>query len=170
GGDGVRASSLSIGGKFTTLETTETPGMVGGLRDGVFARRFEVAGVIPEDGLFTGSQTFTFTTRTIAQSITLDGGEEGITAAQIETQLNEKLRQKGIAAAAYLVDTGGGSYTLRIDALHDMVDVSAVLNSEVYDTDLVAPGAWANGGLPTAMRSEEHTSELQSRENLVCRL
>ncbi len=150
GGDGVRASSLSIGGKFTTLETTETPGMVGGLRDGVFARRFEVAGVIPEDGLFTGSQTFTFTTRTIAQSITLDGGEEGATAAQIETQLNEKLRQKGIAAAAYLVDTGGGSYTLRIDALHDMVDVSAVLNTEVYDTDLVAPGAWANGGLPTA--------------------
>lgn len=150
GGDGVRASSLSIGGKFTTLETTPTPGMVGGLRDGVFARRFEVAGVIPEDGVFTKSQTFTFTVGTSAQSITIDGGTNGITAAQMETQLNEKLRQKGIAAAAYMVDTGGGSYTLRIDALHDMIDVSAVLNTEVYDTDLVAPGAWANGGLPAA--------------------
>src|SRR5436309_12523667 len=26
------------------------------------------------------------------------------------------------------------------------------------------------GGLPAARRSEEHTSELQSRENLVCRI
>src|SRR5690606_31602525 len=103
GGDGVRASSLSIGGKFTALETTETPGMVGGLRDGVFARRFEVAGIIPEDGLFTESQTFTFTSGTLAQTITIDGGEDGVSAAEIETQLNEKLRQKGIAAAAYMV-------------------------------------------------------------------
>jgi len=149
-GDGVRASTLSIGGKFTTLETAETPGMVGGLRDGVFARRFEVAGVIPEDGVFTGTQTFTFTSGTTAQSITIDGGENGITAVQVQDQLNTKLRQKGLSAAAYLVDTGGGSYTLRIDALHDMVDVSAVLNTEVFDTDLVAPGAWASGGLPTA--------------------
>lgn len=150
GGDGVRASSLSIGGKFTSLEMAAAPGMVGGLRDGVFARRFEVAGVIPEDGLFKKSQTFTFTNGTMAQSIVIDGGENGITAAQMQTQLNEKLRQKGIAAAATMVDTGGGSYTLRIDALHDMVDVSAVLNTEVFDTDLVAPGAWASGGLPAA--------------------
>lgn len=150
GGDGVRASSLSIGGKFTTLEMAATPGMVGGLRDGIFARRFEVANIVPEDGVFKKSQTFTFTTGTTAQSIVIDGGENGVTAAQVETQLNEKLRQKGIAAAAYMVDAGGGSYTLRIDALHDMVDVSAVLNTEVYDADLVAPGAWASGGLPSA--------------------
>jgi hypothetical protein len=150
GGDGVRASSLTIGGKFTTLDTVETPGMVGGLRDGVFARRFEVAGVIPEDGVFTEDQTFTFTMGASAQSITVDGGEDGITASDLATQLNTKLRQKGLAAAAYLVDTGGGSYTLRIDALHDMVDVSAVLNSDVFDADIVAPGAWASGGLPNA--------------------
>ncbi|MEZ5961365.1 MAG: hypothetical protein R3C30_13215 [Hyphomonadaceae bacterium] len=149
-GDGVRASSLSIGGKFTTLETVEAPGMVGGLRDGVFARRFEVAGIMPEDDLFTGKQTFTFTTGTAAQSITIDGGADGITAAELQDQLNTKLRQKGLSAAAYLIDAGGGSYTLRIDALHDTVDVSAVLNGEVFDPDLVAPGAWASGGLPTA--------------------
>src|SRR5690606_40197179 len=39
-----------------------------------------------------------------------------------------------------------------------------------------APGAMhlplpsAAGGVPARVRSEEHTSELQSRENLVCRL
>ena len=150
GGDGVRATSLSIGGKFTTLEMEETPGMVGGLRDGVFARRFEVGGIVPEDGVFTGSQTFTFTGATSAQSIVIDGGDDGISATQLADQLNTKLRQKGIAAAAYLVDTGAGSYTLRVDALHDMVDVGATLNTETYDADLVAPGAWASGGLPVA--------------------
>src|SRR5690242_21602302 len=30
--------------------------------------------------------------------------------------------------------------------------------------------AWLNEGLATALRSEEHTSELQSHVNLVCRL
>lgn len=149
GGDGVRASSLSIGGKFASLDTVETPGMVGGLQDGVFARRFEVAGIVPEDGVFTGTQTFTFTTGTTAQAITIDGGDDGITATQLQDQLNTKLRQKGFAAAGYLIDNGG-SYTLRIDALHDMVDVSAVLNTEVVDADIVAPGAWASGGLPNA--------------------
>jgi len=149
-GDGASASSLSIGAKFTSLETVETPGMVGGLRDGVFARRFEVGGIVPEDGVFTEDQTFTFTMGGTAQSIVIDGGEDGITATQLAEQLNTKLRQKGISAAAYLVDTGGGAYTLRIDALHDMVDVSAVLNTDVYESDIVAPGAWASGGLPTA--------------------
>src|SRR3712207_8645363 len=33
-----------------------------------------------------------------------------------------------------------------------------------YDSD------WVGGGLPHAWRSEEHTSELQSRQYLVCRL
>src|SRR5690606_41922030 len=33
----------------------------------------------------------------------------------------------------------------------------------------VAPGTWVIAAV-TAPRSEEHTSELQSRENLVCRL
>src|SRR5207302_10061583 len=33
-----------------------------------------------------------------------------------------------------------------------------------------APGRSPHRGRPTARRSEEHTSELQSRENLVCRL
>src|SRR5436309_7528111 len=34
----------------------------------------------------------------------------------------------------------------------------------------VVPGEKVPEGLPAQQRSEEHTSELQSRENLVCRL
>jgi hypothetical protein len=149
GGDGVRASSLAISGKTASLETVAAPGMVGGLRDGIFARRFEVAGVVPEDGLFKGKQSFVFTGAS-TQTITIDGGDAGIDATALVTQLNEKLRQTGIAAAGALIDTGGGGYTLRVDALHDMVDVTASLNGDAYDTALQAPGAWASGGLPNA--------------------
>lgn len=147
--DGVRAASLAISGKFTTLETIEAPGMVGGLRDGVFARRFEASGVVAENDLFIGQQTFAFTTSTSGYSVTIDGGDDGISAAELVDELNQKLREKGLAAAASLVDDGG-SYTFRLDALHDMVDVNATLNEESYDTALQSPGAWASGGLPNA--------------------
>ncbi|MGQ0533451.1 MAG: hypothetical protein ACT4OF_12280, partial [Caulobacteraceae bacterium] len=154
GGDGVRASSLTVSGKATTLETVETPGMVGGLRDGIFARRFEVGGVVPEDGLFTGKQTFVLTTAAATQAISVDGGDDGIDATALVNQLNEKLREKGIAAAGALVDEGGGSYALRIDALHDMIDVSATLNGDAYDAALQAPGGWVSGGLPNALSGQ----------------
>src|SRR3712207_6968924 len=36
--------------------------------------------------------------------------------------------------------------------------------------DLTALGKIVGGGMPLAARSEEHTSELQSRQYLVCRL
>src|SRR5690606_41839834 len=41
-----------------------------------------------------------------------------------------------------------------------------------YDNDVMdkATGGMIPGELITVIRSEEHTSELQSRENLVCRL
>lgn len=162
GGDGVRASSLSIGGKLASLEIVEAPGMTGGLLGGVHARRFEALGVIPEDGLFTGVQTFTITGRTAAQTITVDGGEDGLTAAQLQTELNAKLRQKGVSAAASLVDVGGGAYTLRFDTLHDTIDVSASLNGEVYDADLLAPGAWASGGLPSAGSGQPFADAVRS--------
>src|SRR3712207_7350107 len=41
----------------------------------------------------------------------------------------------------------------------------------IYQTDLTAPGSViVFGQLPAGKRSEEHTSELQSRQYLVCRL
>src|SRR5690606_40765500 len=40
------------------------------------------------------------------------------------------------------------------------------LQGELFELDAAA----AQAGLQDALRSEEHTSELQSRENLVCRL
>src|SRR5690606_41827189 len=40
-----------------------------------------------------------------------------------------------------------------------------------FSSTIAAPGTISAGRMPTAEpRSEEHTSELQSRENLVCRL
>lgn len=161
-GDGVRASSLTIGGKLTTLDTVATPGMVGGLKDGVFARRFEVGSITPEGGLFKGSQTFTFTTGTSVQSITVAGGTDGITAGEVQNQLNTQLRQKGLSAAASLIYDGGGAYTLRIDALHNMVDVSASLNAHTYDADLLAPGAWVSGGLPASSSGQPFGDSIRS--------
>ena len=68
--------------------------MVGGLRNGVFARRFEAANVAPTGGLFTGIQTFTVTTATTSHTITIDGGLAGIDAANLTSQLNQQLRTK----------------------------------------------------------------------------
>jgi len=146
-GDLVRASSLTIGGKAAALDAIVPPGQVGGLRDGVFARRFETGAVAAATDLFVDKQTFVITTSTQAHTITIDGGEDGIDATELAEQLNEKLADKGINAAAYLVDNGGAR-TLRVDALHDVLSVSATLNEDEFDADLQAPGAWASGGLP----------------------
>lgn len=154
-GDGVRAGGLTIGGKIASLETVEQPGMIGGLRDGVFARRFEAGAVAGSSDLFTGDQTFIFTTAAGAQSITIDGGDDGISAAALADQLNDELRHKGINAAAYLVDDGG-ALTLRADALHDVTAVSATLNEADHEALLLAPGAWANGGLPNASAGQPY--------------
>lgn len=149
GGDRVKANSLTISGKNAALTTVDQPGMVGGLRDGVFARRFEAGAVAATGALFEGDQTFTFTTATGTQNITIVGGDNGIDAATLVTQLNQQLKAKGVAAAASLVDEGG-ALTFRVDALHDLVDVKTSLNETDFDLDLQAPGAWANGGLPQA--------------------
>ncbi|MGD9981727.1 MAG: hypothetical protein AB7H66_01375 [Hyphomonadaceae bacterium] len=160
GGDGVRAAGLTISGRAASLSTVETPGMVGGLRGGVFARRFEAGAVVPEDGLFKGEQTFVLTGLS-TQTITIDGGSDGIDAAVLIERLNDKLRERGIAAAGALVDAGGGAYTLQIDALHDMVDVSATLNGDTFDASLLAPGAWASGGLPNAVAGQPFADSIR---------
>lgn len=160
-GDQIRASSLSIGGSNAALTTVEQPGMVGGLRDGVFARRFEAAAVAGAAELFTGTQSFFFTTASTTQSITIDGGEGGISAAQLVDQLNEKLRANGVSAAAALVDSGG-SLALQIDALHDVQSVSATLNGAVHDATLQTPGSWATGGLPIATPGQPFGDAIRS--------
>src|SRR5688572_32479662 len=46
-----------------------------------------------------------------------------------------------------------------------------VLNVEPYADMRVGPGSWCHQRFPgRQIRSEEHTSELQSQSNLVCRL
>lgn len=160
-GDEVRASSLSIGASNAALETVAQPGMVGGLRDGVFARRFEAGAVAAASNLYVGAQKFIFTTATTTESVTIDGGEDGISAAELMTQLNDKLREKGISAAASLVDNSG-SLTLQIDALHDVIGATAIINEAEFDAVLQAPGAWASGGLPSATAGQPYGDAIRS--------
>src|SRR5688572_33431314 len=66
-------------------------------------------------------------------------------------------------------------YTLSLhDALPIFLRCSAPLtpaSSEGFCSISLLLDAWASTNLlPGAMRSEEHTSELQSQSNLVCRL
>lgn len=145
----IKALAVTISGKATSLETVDQPGMVGGLRDGVFARRFEAAGVAAASDLFAGAQTFVITSASGAESIIIDGGDDGVDAAILAERLNDKLRERGVAAAVSLIDDGG-ALTLRLDAMHSVTAITATLNGDALDGDLQAPGVWANGGLPSA--------------------
>src|SRR5688572_32361371 len=44
------------------------------------------------------------------------------------------------------------------------------INNDVFAHEDMLPTLLAAAGVPDAKRSEEHTSELQSQSNLVCRL
>ncbi len=155
-GDHVAVSGLNISGKAVTFASIDPAGMVGGLRDGVFARRFEAGAVAAASDLFIGKQTFTITTATTAHAIIVDGGEDGIDAAALTDELNEQIRAKGISAAASFVDDGNGVLNLRFDGLHSLVDAVAALDVDeeldpvTFDLARTAPGSWASGGLPAA--------------------
>src|SRR5690606_40637039 len=81
------------------------------------------------------------------------------------------------AIATWVVDEGGevavGDVLAEIETEKAVVEMHAE-ESGVLAKRLVEPGKVVAVGTPiavlTASRSEEHTSELQSRENLVCRL
>ncbi|QGZ94812.1 hypothetical protein [Terricaulis silvestris] len=161
GAEGVRASNLSVSGRNATITTIEPPGMVGGLRDGVFARRFEAGAVAAASALFAGSQTFVITTTNGTHTITIDGGEDGVDAATLTERLNEKLIERGVSAAAYLIDNSG-ALTLRFDALHDVTAISATLNEDEFDATLQAPGAWANGGLPASSAGQPYGDAIRT--------
>lgn len=148
-GDFVKASSLAISGRSATLTPVDPPNMVGGLREGVAARRFEATAVAASGALFQGAQDFTITTAKGTESITIDGGDTGVDGATIAARLNIELRSRGIDAAASMVD-GGGFTSLRIDALHSVTGVSASINGGQQTATLLAPGSWAQGGLPVA--------------------
>lgn len=131
-GDGVAVADLSISGRAATLETISPAGMVGGLRDGIFARRFETQAVAATNDLFIGDQKFTFTSATGTKTITIVGGEDGIEASEVVDQLNQRLYEQGIAANASIFDDGG-ALKVRVDALHTMLDVSVSINEDTYD-------------------------------------
>ncbi len=155
--DGVTIDSFTLSGRNISLEAGRDPsgGYVGGLRAGIYARRFETDVVASASDLFVGAQTFAFTTDSGAKTITIDGGEDGITGADLLTQLNAQLRAKGVPAAAELVDTGSG-LKLRFNATHALTDVDVTINDDAHEGVLQAPGAWSNGGLPVSASGEPY--------------
>ncbi|MES1199016.1 MAG: hypothetical protein ABUS48_03455 [Pseudomonadota bacterium] len=159
--DTVVPASFAISGSATTLTDVDPPNLVGGLRDGVFARRFETQSIGASNTVFTGDQTFTFTTNSTAQTITIHAGGIGIDAATMQTRLSAEMKNRGLAANATIVDNSG-ALSLQVDALHDMLSVNAVINKASYDADLQAPGAWANGGLPVATAGQPYADAIRT--------
>src|SRR5690606_42070789 len=67
-----------------------------------------------------------------------------------------------------LVDAAGAGEGVEDGAFGDVVVLED--RSELVEQGLAVPGRVADATTEVGLRSEEHTSELQSRENLVCRL
>lgn len=162
-GDGVKIDSLTISGRSINLEPGREPdgGFVGGLRGGIFARRFETGAVADIGDLFTGRQTFVFGMPGGAKTISIDGGEDGITAEALAEKLNAELLKKGVPAAASLVEDNG-ELKLRIDATHGVTSIDATVNGTARSGALLGPGAWADGGLPIAAAGQPYGDNLRT--------
>src|SRR5690606_33542518 len=68
-------------------------------------------------------------------------------------------------ALSWKVPSAVPSLGIRTRIMHDEVQIATV-----YEHGAAHQGGLSAGDTLVAVRSEEHTSELQSRENLVCRL
>lgn len=161
-GDGVKASTLSISGKATSFTTVDPPNMVGGLREGVFARRYDTGAVAADTDLFIGKQSFSLTTSGQTKVFTVDGGDDGIDATALLEDLNEQIHDAGISAAASFANNGG-VLSLQVDGLHDLTAVSGKLNGDAFTGDLQTPGAWVNGGLPVATSGQPFGDALRTQ-------
>jgi len=153
--DHVSVSSLTIGGKTVALSDGDDPpsGFVGGLRAGVFARRYEAANVAASSDVFDGEQTFTVSTTRGVQSFTISGDD--LSAVTLENQINTQLRALDIRASAAIVDVSG-QLTLRFETLHDTTSISAEINGVSHSVGLQSAGSWVTGGLPIASAGEPY--------------
>src|SRR2546430_7448986 len=86
--------------------------------------------------------------------------------------------ETGLDATRHVGIQGGriAAVTTELPAARETLDVSGLMVAPGF-IDLHAHGQdsesyryYAHDGVTTALRSEEHTSELQSQSNLVCRL
>ena len=173
-GDGVAVTNLAISGSNATLaQGDDPPGMVAGLRDGVYARSFEAANIAASNASFVGTQTVTFTGANSTQAITVEGGQ-GIDAATFLDKLNTKIRMAGLSASASFIDNAG-VLTLHIDSLHDLQDVSVTvglpgaqqgeIDTTTIDGDLQPPPVGVLGGLPLSSAGQPFADAV--RETVV---
>ncbi len=149
GTDFLKLTNLTIGAKQITLQNGRAPtgGLDGGLRAGVHARRFEAVAVAGASALFTEAQTLTITDARTAHAITVDGGEDGLSAADLALAFNAKLAELNLPARVALVDVAG-QLTLQVDSSHEISAVATRLNESNFTAARIAPGAWVDGGLP----------------------
>src|SRR5690606_39413104 len=83
--------------------------------------------------------------------------------------LDEENRTK--YSSDYIYSTEGG-LKLAVNAVYTLLRdyASDTENATIFALERGTDLAVTNGGTGNYFRSEEHTSELQSRENIVCRL
>src|SRR5690606_41890271 len=79
---------------------------------------------------------------------------------------NVQMFFNGNAAAGLTIDLTGTVAPGEVFVLAHASSVQAILE----EADMTSGAGLFNGDDAVVLRSEEHTSELQSRENLVCRL
>src|SRR5690606_21839753 len=129
--------------------------------------------------------------RTLNAKELLEAADSGLIGIPVEIgaylvlltveELSERARAF-TSADIVLLPGGDASGALRIDSARSASEEEATRSATEFLKELLlassgaSPGAliaWlerAESGAKLTLRSEEHTSELQSRENLVCRL
>src|SRR5256885_4007265 len=127
---------------------------------------------IPGDGVVTGWGSVNGRTCFVfAKDFTLFGGSLSETHAQKIVKVQD-LAMKARAPIVGLFDAGGARIQEGVAALGGYGEVFKrnVIASGVIPQISVIIGPCAGGDVYSPARSEEHTSELQSPCNLVCRL
>src|SRR5690606_39324626 len=99
------------------------------------------------------------------RDITLDGTFNSATQSVMAKLLAPKIVYGGTTIEEVGVDLTTYDSTLYYSTLIHRIKMG---NIELNNT--VASGSVVDNTIDFGLRSEEHTSELQSRENLVCRL
>src|SRR5690606_39478543 len=133
-------------------------------------------------GIFITDSTVTVTASTIRLNRSVAGGGGGILSMNTGTRDNTPMALLQVLRSTIADNTsgnplidplaggvGGGIYN---SSGRLVVENSTITGNLVRDIvlDPVGPMPAGRGGGIASWRSEEHTSELQSRENLVCRL
>src|SRR2546428_8036647 len=87
---------------------------------------------------------------------------------------DDGIASAGLQALVEAFESGGETFVVAPERERSATGHAITLHKPLRAHVVTIPGssahAWATNGTPADSRSEEHTSELQSRSDLVCRL